>query len=61
MARIYYADYYARKTFDKQLYTSILNQALDTPADIVPELTLLNTVAHKKAQTMLEAADDFFD
>ncbi len=61
MARIYYADYYARKTFDKQLYTSILNQALDTPADIVAELTLLNTVAHKKAQTMLEAADDFFD
>ena len=60
MANIYYALYYAKNTFDKELYRSILKRTLDTPADIVPDLTLLNTVAHRRAEKMLEAVDDFF-
>lgn len=60
MARIYYADYYAKKTFDRELFTSILQKVLETPADIAPELTLLNTVAHTKATEMLERADEYF-
>ena len=60
MANIYYASYYAKKAFDKELYRSILKQTLDTPAGIVPDLTLINTVAHKKAEKMLEAIDDIF-
>lgn len=60
MAHIYYARYYARKAFDKDLYMEILNTVLKTPADIIPELTLLNTLAHQKAQSMQAEADDFF-
>ena len=60
MTQIYYADQYARKTFDKDLFVSTLENVLDTPADQIPELTLLNTVAHKKAKKLLAEADDFF-
>jgi tetratricopeptide (TPR) repeat protein len=60
MTQIYYADQYARKTFDKDLFVSTLEKVLDTPADKIPELTLLNTVAHQKAKEMLAEADDYF-
>jgi hypothetical protein len=60
MTQIYYADQYARKTFDKDLFVFTLEKVLDTPADSAPELTLLNTVAHKKAKEMLEQVDEYF-
>ena len=60
MTYIYYADYYAKKSFDKKLYVSTLETALKTPADITPDLTLLNTVAHIKAREMLKQADEYF-
>ncbi len=60
MANIYYADQYAKKTFNKQLYISILEKVLQTPPDSVPELTLLNTVAHNKAKKMIAEADEYF-
>lgn len=60
MANIYYADQYAKKAFDKELYISILEKVLQTPADSIPELTLLNTVAHNKAKKMLAEADEHF-
>ncbi|UCD78357.1 MAG: TRAP transporter TatT component family protein [Desulfobacterales bacterium] len=60
MSRIYYADYYARKAFDKKLFISILQEVLDTPADIEPDLTLLNTVAHTRAQKLLNDVDEYF-
>ncbi|MBW2450288.1 MAG: TRAP transporter TatT component family protein [Deltaproteobacteria bacterium] len=60
MARIYYADSYAKKAFDRELFISILEKVLATPADITPELTLLNTVAHTKAKEMLNQVDEYF-
>ena len=60
MARIYYADYYAKKAFDRELFISILEKVLETSADITPELTLLNTVAHTKAKEMLNQVDEYF-
>jgi len=61
MASVYYADYYARKTFDKALYVETLQKVLETPADIVPELTLLNSAAHARARKMLQEADAYFE
>ena len=60
MAYIYYAEYYAKKVFDKALYLSILENVHQTPADIVPELTLLNTIAHKRATQLMQEADEYF-
>jgi hypothetical protein len=60
MAYIYYAEYYAKKVFDKALYVSILENVHNTPADIVPELTLLNTIAHRRATQLMQEADEYF-
>jgi len=60
MAYVYYAEYYAKKTFDKALYVSILETALKTSAKIIPDLTLLNTAAQTRARAMLDAANDYF-
>ena len=60
MTQVYYADHYARKTFDKALFVSTLNNVLNTKADQIPQLTLLNTVAQKKAKELLIEADDYF-
>jgi hypothetical protein len=60
MARIYYADYYAKKALDRELFISILEKVRKIPADIPPELTLLNTVAHIKAKEMLNQVDEYF-
>ena len=60
MTYIYYADYYAKKVFDKDLYVATLETVLKTPAEIMPDLTLLNTVAHTRAKVMLNEADDYF-
>ena len=60
MAKIYYANSYAKKAFDRELYISILKDVLETPADVRPELTLLNTVAHRKAAKMLNTVDEYF-
>jgi hypothetical protein len=61
MAYVYYANTYARQTLDKDLFTSTLQTVLKSPADQPPELTLLNTVAKKKAQELLGRVEEYFD
>jgi hypothetical protein len=61
MAYVYYANHYARRAFDKDLFISTLQKVLDTPADISPELTLLNTVARTKARELLSHVDEYFE
>jgi hypothetical protein len=60
MTPVYFADVYCRKTMDRDLFTSTLETVLSTPADIAPELTLMNTVAHRMAQDLLARADESF-
>jgi hypothetical protein len=61
MAYVYYANYYARKTMDKDLFTSTLQKVLETPADISPDLILVNTVAKKKAKELLSHTEEYFE
>jgi len=60
MTQVYYADQYARKTFDRKLFVATLQNVLDSPVDKIPQLTLLNTVAHKRAKQLLEQVDAYF-
>jgi hypothetical protein len=61
MAYVYYADNYARRALDKELFVSTLNKVLETPADIAPELTLINTIAKNKAKELLSHVNEYFD
>jgi len=60
MAHVLYAKYYARQTFDRELFLLTLEKVLEAPADSVPELTLLNTLAKQQAKGLLEQVDDYF-
>jgi hypothetical protein len=61
MTYVYYADFYARKAIDKDLFVSTLQKVLDTPVDIAPEVTLLNAVAKKKAEDLLNHKEEIFE
>jgi len=61
MAYVYYANYYARKMMDKELFTSTLQKVLETPAETSPDLVLLNTVAKKQAKDLLSHVGEYFE
>jgi hypothetical protein len=60
MAKVYFAQYYARKSFDRELYLATLEDVLNTPVNIKPDLTLLNSVAHARAKEMIGLTDQYF-
>ncbi len=61
MTHVYYANFYARQALDKDLFVSILQKVLSAPVDILPEVTLLNVVARKKAVDLLNHKEEIFE
>ncbi|MCX5806658.1 MAG: TRAP transporter TatT component family protein [Proteobacteria bacterium] len=61
MTYVYYANFYARQILDKDLFVSTLQKVLDAPVDILPEITLLNAVARKKAEDLLHHKEEIFE
>lgn len=61
MTYVYYANFYARHALDKDLFVSTLQKVLDTPPDILPEVTLLNAVARRKAADLLHHKEEIFE
>jgi hypothetical protein len=59
-AEVLFARYYAVRVRDRELFAQTLQEVIDAPVDEVPELTLANTLAKKKAREMLEKVDDYF-
>ena len=60
MTYVYYAENYATKTFQRDLFLSLLRTVLETPPDRVPELTLINTLAKTRAQELIDDVEDYF-
>jgi len=59
MAKVLYAEKYARLLFDRELHDKLLNEVL--AVDTWPkEQTLTNTLAKQKAKILLADADDYF-
>jgi hypothetical protein len=59
MARVTFAEFYARYSFDRELFESTLRNVLEAePAR--PEFTLMNAVAKTRARGLLDQADDLF-
>jgi hypothetical protein len=59
MVRVLYAHFYARLVFDKELHDKLLHAVLAADPH-APNLTLINTLAKKKAKALLESGKDFF-
>ena len=59
MAKVLYAEKYARMMFDRELHDQLLHEVID--ADIGPKnQRLINTLAKQKAAELLLNADDYF-
>ncbi|MCI0506550.1 MAG: TRAP transporter TatT component family protein [Gammaproteobacteria bacterium] len=59
MAKMLYAERYARPLFDRELHDRLLNEVVQQDP-VEPDLTLINIIAQKKARQLLESADEFF-
>jgi tetratricopeptide (TPR) repeat protein len=59
-AQVLFARYYAVRLRDRDLFAKTLQGVIDAPVDVVPELTLANTLAKEEASEMLEKMDDYF-
>ena len=59
LTQVMFAEQYARLVFDRPLHDELLNEVLAAEVD-APELTLLNAVAKRRAQSLLETADAYF-
>ena len=59
MVRVLYAQFYARLVFDQGLHDKLLNEVLVSDP-VAPRLTLINTLAKKKAKALLASGKDYF-
>jgi hypothetical protein len=59
MAKVQYAEKYARLVFDRPLHDRLLNEVLAADAG-EPGLTLINTLAKQRAKQLLASAKDYF-
>jgi hypothetical protein len=59
MTKVMFADQYARLLFDRELHDKLLSEVMASdPSE--PGLTLINTVAQRRAQELLDTADAYF-
>ncbi len=59
LAKVTFADQYARLVFDRELHDRLLQEVIAAEVR-QPGLTLMNTVAKEQAQELLESADEYF-
>jgi len=59
MVDVLFAEHYARLVFDQELHDRLLKKVITANAE-VPGLTLINTLAQKRAALLLQASEDYF-
>ena len=59
LVRVTFAEYFARYSFDRELFEHTLRQVIAAEPK-TPEFTLMNSVAKMRAEELLAMADEFF-
>jgi hypothetical protein len=59
MVKVVYAKQYARMMFDRDLHDNLLNAVINAKLEQT-DLTLINTLAKKQAEDLLDSADEYF-
>lgn len=59
MAKVLYAEKYAKLVFNKKLHDKLLNEVLKSDP-VAHDLTLMNTLAQSRAKELLAASNDYF-
>lgn len=60
LAYIYMAKYYAAKVLNEDLYDRYLMEVKNAPVDILPEMTLMNQIAKRKAELLNKSKENIF-
>ncbi len=60
LTKVFYAQYYAVQTQDRELFEALLNEVVAAPDDVLAGQTLATRVAKQKAKRLLDDADSFF-
>lgn len=60
MAKVYYAQYYARGVKDRVLFEQILREVQTAPVDDPPDMVLGNVMAKEKANRLLDKTEEYF-
>ena len=60
IAKTLLAQHYARLVYDRELHDTLLQEVLESEAD-VPGLTLSNVLAQEQASLLLSESDEFFE
>jgi len=59
MAKVVYAEQYAKLVFDQALHDALLNSVLAADP-VAPNLTLINTLAQERAKQLMMESNDYF-
>jgi len=59
MAKVLYAEYYARLTFNEKLHERLISEVLDYK-NSQPEFNLINTIARQKAKALQASSKEYF-
>lgn len=59
LAKVFYAENYARLVYDKELHDRLLGEVLGADPE-APGLTLMNAIAQEQARGLLESSDGYF-
>ena len=60
LAKVFYAQFYAKQVQDPKLFEATLEEVLAAPDDILPGERLVTAVAKQKAEELLDQMDDLF-
>lgn len=58
--KLSYAQYYAYQIQDRDLFVATLNEIIQAPDDLLPEMGFINAAARKKAINLLNNVDNIF-
>jgi tetratricopeptide (TPR) repeat protein len=58
--KLSYAQYYAYQIQDRELFVTTLNEVIQAPDDLLPEMGFVNSAAKKKAANLLKKVDNIF-
>ena len=60
ITKVFFAKTYAVQTLNESLFEELLNKVLEADLDILPEQKLVNTIAKRRAESLLEEKDSLF-
>ena len=60
LGKLFYAQYYAKQTYNEELFDSLINEILSFDLEQCPDYRLLNAISQKKARILQNNKNEYF-